>query len=161
MLDDTDDEGPWFQGDDIDFPDASHPKVIPMEMLRNQAIALFGRFLAMQNNVAPETYADITDEKCKFLSLQETETIVRSFSEMDNGEMMAVGGNSKQEAVRQIRQLMAALVERVLSNVIAEGVSRDLIDVAFDDAQNSFAFQVSKNGEQLLAEYEDFFNDDN
>lgn len=162
MFDDTnkDEESPWFYGDDIDFPDAGHPKIISMEILRNHAVALFGRFLAAQNNINPETYADLTDEKCQFLSLQETETIVRSFSAMDNGEMMAVGGNSKQEAVEQVQKLMTALVERVLSNVIAEGVRRDLIDVSFDDEQNNFAFQVNKNGESLIEEHKDFFNDD-
>lgn len=152
-------DGPWFHGDDIDFPDSSHPKVIPMEVLRNQAIVLFGRFLAAQNKMDPDTYAELTDEKCKFLSLQETETIVRSFSAMDNGEMMAVGGNSKKEAIDQIRQLMAALLERVLSNVIAEGVNRDLIDSYFDEARNSFGFEVNENGKQLLEQHKELFDD--
>lgn len=161
MLDDesNDGGGPWFHGDDIDFPDSSHPKVIPMEVLRNQAIVLFGRFLAMQNNAEPETYADLTEEKCEFLSLQETETIVRSFSAMDNGEIMAVGGNSKQEAIAQIRQLMAALIERVLSNVIAAGVKQDLIDTWFDETRNSFDFEVSEKGKQLLEQHKDLFDD--
>lgn len=155
----NDNDDPWFHGDDIDFPGSDHPKVIPMEVLRNQAIVLFGRFLAMQSDTDPETYADLTEEKCKFLSLQETETIVRSFSAMDNGEMMAVGGNSKKEAVEQIKQLMAALVERVLSNVIAEGVRQDLIDSYFDATRNSFDFEVSETGKQMLAQHKDLFND--
>jgi len=155
-----DDNGPWFRGDEIELPENDHPNVIPMEMLRDQAIALFGRFIAEQSGVNAETCAMLTEEKCKFLTLPETEAIVRSFSAMDNGEMMAVGGNSKAEAMQQIRKLMAALLERVLSNVIQEGVRRDLIDVAFDGEQNAFAFQVNANGERLIEEHKELFNDD-
>jgi hypothetical protein len=83
--------------------------------------------LAQQAGVKQTVDIAPSEEKRHFLSIQETEGIVRSFCADDNGEMMAVGGNSKAEAMKQIRSMMEALIQRIMSNIVAEGVRRDLI----------------------------------
>ena len=151
-------EDVWFT--DEGFPPPEHPSVMTMEWLRTEALKLFGGFIAARSGLNPTVETASLEDKEKFLSLQETENIVRAFSAKDNGEMMAVGGNTREEAEQQVRALITALVERVMSNVIAEGVKRDLIDVAFDTDADNFAFSVSDKGHQFVALNKDLFNDD-
>lgn len=166
MFDDENDNpswcGPFFNNGDIEngaFPPANHPGVMSIETLRNEALRLFGLMLAEQAGVKQTVEMAPSEEKQQFLSLQETENIVRSFSAADNGEMMAVGGNSKAEAMQQVRKLMEALIQRIMSNLVAEGVRRDLIDVAFDSDANDFAFSVNKHGRDLVDRYSEFFDE--
>lgn len=150
---------PWFSGDD-GFPDADHPGVISIEAMRDNALMLFGRLMAQTTGLKSDYVAeDVSDAQREFLSIAETENIIRSFSAHDNGEMMAVGGNSRQEARTQVRKLMEALVTRIMSNVTAEASRRDLIDVAFDSEADAFAFNVNDNGKSLIETYKDMFDD--
>ncbi len=134
--------------------------VLPMEFLRDSAIKLFDRYIAEQSGITVDANNASFEEKCAFLSVQETETIVRDFSAADNGEMFAVGGESKKAAMEQLHKLMEALFTRIMSNVISAGVSRDLIDVAFDSDNDTFAFSVNDNGRQFVADHRSLFEKD-
>lgn len=164
MFDDNNDNLPWFSGDgEYSFPGSDHPGVIEIPFLRDTALKMFGRFLAHQSGLDIEHYNFDNDvsEQQKFLSIEETDAIVRSHAAADNGEMMAVGGNSRAEAVQKINELMSALMGRIMSNVIAEGAKRDLIDVAFDDGADCFAFHVNANGHKLIQENKALFEGEN
>jgi hypothetical protein len=143
-------------------PDFENPgaPVLPMECLRDSAIKLFDHYIAEQSGIAVDANSASFEEKCAFLSLQETETIVRDFSAADNGALFAVGGNSKKAAMEQLHKLMEALFTRIMSNVISAGVSRDLIDVSFDSDNDSFAFSVNDNGRQFVANHRSLFEKD-
>ncbi len=143
-------------------PDFENPgaPVLPMEFLRDSAIKLFDRYIAEQSGIVPGLDSASFEEKCEFLSLQETETIVRDFSAADNGAMFAVGGESKKAAMAQLHNLMEALFTRIMSNVISAGVSQDLIDVAFDSDNDSFAFSVTDKGRQFVEDRRQFFGKD-
>lgn len=159
MLDDNDDSS-WFNGgDDEYFPDVDRSGAIPLPVLRDAALKLFGRFMAQQTGLNPETYNfdDDVEAQRQFLSVEETDAIVQSRASMDNGEMMAVGGNTRAEAMLKIKELMRSLMSRVMSNVLAECVKNDLVDVAFNDAANDFAFGVNNNGHKIVQENKAFF----
>jgi hypothetical protein len=134
--------------------------VLPMQFLRDSAIKLFDRYIAEQSGIEVDADKASFEKKCEFLSLQETETIVRDFSAADNGEMFAVGGESKKAAMEQLHKLMEALFTRIMSNVISAGVSRDLIDVAFDSDNDSFAFSVTDKGRQFVDDRRHLFEKD-
>ena len=74
--------------------------------------------------------------------------------------MFAVGGESKKAAMEQLHKLMEALFTRIMSNVISAGVSRDLIDVAFDSDNDSFAFSVTDKGRQFVDDRRSLFEKD-
>jgi hypothetical protein len=154
-------DGPFYRGDvgGDGFPSPSHPGVMTIETLRNEALRLFGVMLAQQTGVKQTVDIAPSEEKHQFLSIQETENIVRTFCANDNGEMMAVGGNSKAEAMQQIRSMMEALIQRIMSNLVSEGVRRELIDVSFNSDMNDFAFEVSERGRKLVDHYSEFFDE--
>lgn len=147
--------GPWFS----EMPEPEHPGILSIELLRDKALELYGVFLSQQSGVDPGCHTATIEEKQQFLSLQETENIVRAFCAADNGELMAVGGNSPAEAMQQIHDMMSALIARIMSNVIAEAARRDLIDVAFDAEQDAFAFQVNQKGIDFVEKNRGFFTD--
>ncbi|NDD52270.1 hypothetical protein EBZ39_00060 [bacterium] len=157
MFDDDNSSGPWFSGDDMPNPD--HPNVITMEFIRDKALVLFGEFLQRQSGIKQNLDEAGLEEKKHFLSIEETEQIVRDHAAMDNGHMMAVGGNTKAEAMQKVHTLLAALCHRIMSNLIAEGARRDLIDVAFDDEHDCFAFQVSDKGIEYVKQNTEFFDE--
>lgn len=145
-----------FNLDENDF-EADSPKLVTLEQLRDIAIKVFDDFMHEQNGTNPAASEASFEEKCEFLSIAETEAIVKDFSSADVGDMFAVGAPTRAEAVAKMRELVGALVNRVMSNVIALGVKQELIDVAFDDEHNNFAFAVSPKGHALVAANKEFF----
>lgn len=127
--------------------------VVPIQALRDAAIKLFDQFIEQQSGISADLHSATFEEKCEFLSLNEAECIVRDFSASDDGEMFAVGGETKQEAIAQIHRLMAALVDRIMSNVVAAAVKEDLVDVAWDTDVNNFAFAVTEKGRKFVHDH--------
>lgn len=152
----ADNNSPWFS----EMPEPGHPNILSLEILRDKALELYGLFISEQSGIDPACHTATLEEKQHFLSMQETENIVRSFSAMDNGEMMAVGGSSPAEAMVQVRKMMDALLQRIMSNVVAEAVRRELVDVSFDDEQDAFAFQVNQNGFDFVEKNKGLFTND-
>ena len=136
------------------------PKILSMTDLRNFAVKLFDDFIHSQSGLNPDIDGASFEDKCDFLTVAETETIVRDFSRTDVSGMFAVGGDTPDEALDQMRKLLSALVERVMSNVIAAGASEDLIAVAFDDDSNNFIFSVTEKGHALVETNKHLWNTD-
>lgn len=156
MYDDYDSESEGFE-----FPEQINPAhVMSLESLRDKALVLFGEFIEQASGgINPQANVATLEEKAQFLTIDETEQIVREHSAADNGEMMAVGGNTPQAAAEKITQLMRALLARIMSNVIALGVKEGYVDSCFDDENDAFAFSVSAAGMELIKRHREFFND--
>lgn len=120
-----------------------------LEMLRDEAISLFDRFVAHRSGMPPAGAVNATlEDKQKFLTLAETENIVKEHAVITE-DAYAIGGDTPEEAARQIRIVMAALMQRILSNVLNAGAGLELFDVSFDEKRNDFCFQVSEKGKKL------------
>lgn len=161
MFNDDENKDPWFYGDseEAELPAAGHPKIIPLQVLRDQALHIFDRMITEKSGLKSGEYVADLEAQSAFLSIEETEQIVRSFSAMDNGELMAVGGKSKAEAMDQVFKLMAALLDRIMSNVMTESSKRGLLDVSFDTDHNCFAFSLTPDGMKLVEENSHRFNE--
>jgi hypothetical protein len=134
---------------DENFDDTDgHYELSSIEAIRSAALVMYGRFIA-------HLYGNKTDdEKAKrctnYLSLQETENIVRGFSVVSDDGVYAIGGDTPEEARKNINELMAALMDRVMSNVLSAGVKSDLLDCSYDDKTNDFTFSVTEKGKNVV-----------
>jgi hypothetical protein len=133
---------------DEDFNDtAGRYELSSMPAIREAALIMYGRFIAHMYKREPDD--DAAAKATQHLSLQETENIVREHASVD-GELYAIGGDTAEEAKERINGLMFALMDRVMSNVIAEGVKQDLLDCNYDATKNDFAFSVTDKGKQIV-----------
>lgn len=121
--------------------------------IRDLALVIFGRFLCRLDKQPPGYYDAKTCTS--FLSVQETENILRDNSQMRHDGLYAVGGETPQEANENFRKLIHALLTRIMSNVLREGVSRELLNCEFDPEKNDFQFGITEKGEQLVKSLED------
>lgn len=87
------------------------------------------------------------------LTLQEVETVLRDAGIYEENGVFAIGGDTKEEAAEKVGAIVRALSMRVISNAMASGVSRGLLDCEFDTDTNDFAFQVTDKGRQIAKEY--------
>lgn len=93
------------------------------------------------------------------LSVNETEAIVRDLSIKAGDGLYAVGGNTPKEAMDKVNEVMAALCARIMSNLTALAVKEGLLDAAFDDEENDFAFKLTEKGRQFGEKFEKMFRD--
>lgn len=126
--------------------------MLSISHLRDYVLQLFQQLIEDRSGLKLET--GHMEYKQQFLAIEEVETIIREHSAYEDGAVMAVGGNSMEEAHATMRKLISALLDRVMSNVTRIGVDRGLIDVAFDSERNDFEFSVSKEGEAFVRECE-------
>lgn len=84
------------------------------------------------------------------LSLQETENIVREHSSMVDGEIYAIGGDTQEEAHAKVNELLASLMDRIMSNVLSAGVKQDLLDCNYNVDKNDFEFTITDKGKQVV-----------
>lgn len=111
---------------------------------------MYGRFVSRLNDLPID---DENSKKCaRYLSLQETEAIVREHSCVVD-EAYAIGGDTEEEAKQKINELLAALMDRVMSNVLQESVRQDWLDCRYDDDKDDFTFSVTDKGRQIGAEH--------
>lgn len=133
-----------------DAAEQPEQQFMSIEKLRDEALELFDQFITQTGffkaNIGVASLASM-EEKDQFLTLAETEAVVRDHAVIGPG-VYAVGGETKEAAMAQIRELLAALVQRVMSNVLRCAAGMGLVDVAFDDAQNDFMFAVSEKGKK-------------
>jgi len=136
--------------DDSDYSDTdARFELSTIPAVRDAALIMYGRFISRLN----ETPANDDEAKTKhqYLSLQEAENIVREHSFVsDDG--YAVGGDTKEEAKKKINELLAALMDRIMSNVLQEGVKQNLLDCQYDVDNNDFTFSVTDEGKQKVDE---------
>lgn len=134
---------------DDDFNDtAGRYELSSIAAIREAALIMYGRFLAHMYGRAPD------DTKAKqaenHLSLQETENIVREHSTVIDGDVYAIGGDTEEEARAKVNELLASLMDRVMSNVLAAGVKQDLIDCDYNVDKNDFEFTLTDKGKQVV-----------
>jgi hypothetical protein len=134
---------------DDNFDDtAGRYELSSLEAVQSAALIMYGRFIAHMYGNKPD---DEAAKKCTHhLSLQETEHIVREHSHVSEDGTYAIGGDTPEEARKKINDMMAALMDRVMSNVLSAGVKRDLLDCSYDSDTNDFTFSVTEKGQQVV-----------
>lgn len=119
---------------------------------------MYGRFLAHLYGKTPD------DKKAgaqhQHLSLQETENIVREHSEFFEDGTYAIGGDSADEANAKINEMLSALMDRVMSNVLSAGVKNGLIDCNYDADADDFLFTVTDKGQEVVKEIRETRNNE-
>ena len=131
--------------------------ITSLEDLQQLALRLFARFVEQMGGVKmPE---DVPPEAEQYLSVDEIERIVRDHGQEFNGGF-AVGANSKEEAMEKMRELLSALMTRVMSNVMHKGVKNGWLNCEFDTDTNDFCFTVTDEGKRAHAKYKAAANND-
>lgn len=117
-----------------------------VEQLQQTALSMFGRFLTrISGEKIPR---DVPIATARFLPENEVENILREHGqEMEDGFM--ISGATLEEMRANCNALMGALLKRILSNVLAEGVSGGLLECEFNVDTNEFDFGVTEKGKQL------------
>lgn len=134
--------------DNYDDTDARY-ELSTIDSVRDAALIMYGRFIARIND--QEANDDEAKQKSQYLTLQEAEQIIREHSCVVDG-VYGIGAKTKEEAKTKINELLAALMDRIMSNVVQEAVKQDLLDCQYDNATNDFAFSVTETGKQKIAE---------
>jgi hypothetical protein len=141
--------------DDPELPEGFDQQFMTIELLRDKALDLFDRFIAERSGMPPAGAATATlEDKQQFLTLEETESIVREYAVIGPG-VYAVGGDTQEEAFKKVRIVMGALMQRIMSNVLRAGAGIGLIDVMFDGEANDFRFDVSEKGKKVYDRIQD------
>jgi hypothetical protein len=117
--------------------------------LQQEALQLFGRVVKKVSGANIPDAPPVNAEK--YLTMAEIEGIIKEHGEEMSGGFI-VGGDTEEEARQKIGRLMEALMERILSNLMAEGVKAGHLDCAFDSESNEFEFQITEKGRQYSAE---------
>lgn len=118
-----------------------------VDAVRDAALIMYGRFIAHMHGCEPN---DDQAKRCTaHLSLQETENIVREHSQVSDDGVYAIGGDSPEDAKAKINELLAALMDRVMSNVMAAGVKENLLDCTYDSNIDDFSFTVTEKGKEI------------
>jgi len=128
-----------------------------IEMMREQALTLFAKVVAHINDMPEDSTLPIDDTQRRFLSVDETETIIKEHSIPGGPEgFYAIGGETREEYETQMRKVFQALMMRIKANVTQYGVKKGYLDCAFDSDSNDFVFSVSEQGRAAV--YERFKN---
>lgn len=129
-----------------DDEDPNYFAATSMERLQNLALAMFARFLAQLSQ--RQIPAHMTEWTRQFLSLHEIELIMRDHGqETEDGFILS--GDTHEEMTKNMTELMGALIKRILSNVLAKGVSLGLMDCEFNTDSNEFEFGVTEEGKRV------------
>ena len=126
-----------------------------VEMMRDRALMLFAKAVARMNNMPEDHTLPIDDTQRHFLSVDETESIIKEHSHNIPGSpkgVYAVGGETREEFETQMKKLMVALMTRIEANVAQYGVQMGYLDCAFDNDANDFVFSVSEKGKAIVNE---------
>jgi hypothetical protein len=115
-----------------------------IEELRDQALDCFNYCVSAQVGIPRPP---VTDKHRTYLSVDETEAIVRDYSvPLEHGYCM--GGSSTEELKEKLEQMFTACMERIRSNIMHEGVRLGYLDAIFDSEKNAFDFIVTEKGAQ-------------
>jgi hypothetical protein len=122
-----------------------------IEMMRDHALMLFAKVVARINNMPDDFSLPIDDAQRHFLSVAETEAIIKEHSIPGGPEgMYAIGGETREEYEAQMRKVFQALMVRIEANVAQYGVKKGYLDCAFDNDANNFVFSVSEKGHAVI-----------
>lgn len=139
-------------------------KTLSVEALQLAAIITFIKFVQSQE---PETFTDDKIEATlpqdvaalkEMLPIDDVVLIVREQScekiDTDDGEatLFAVELDSPEALDAKLKSIVSELVTRLISNMMAYGAKKDLVDVAFDD-EDGFVFAPTEKARKLCREY--------
>lgn len=124
--------------------------ITSVEQIQNVALRVFGRFL--EHVSGQQLPKEVPEDARKFLSLNEIEAILRDHGSMVD-EGFVLGGDTPEEFQQSMSDLMAALLKRILSNVLATGVNLGWLDVDFNGDTNDFEFGVTEEGKKVARGY--------
>lgn len=116
-----------------------------LEMFRDSVLVACCKVILGKKFAIDEVPDNIKD----FLTLQEVEAVLRDQGIYEDAGVFAIGGDSKEEAAARILKIVNALSMRVISNAMAFGVKRDLLDCTFDPESNDFEFAITEKGKKL------------
>jgi len=120
-----------------------------IDAVRDAALIMYGRFISRMSDAPLDD--DAAKQKHEYLTLKETENIIKEYGCVVAGSY-AIGGDTKDEAKKKINELLAALLDRVMSNVLRVGVREELLDCTYDTDTDDFTFSVTDKGKQKVEE---------
>jgi hypothetical protein len=168
-FEDEDDENPMPWQDSSDQMAHIMQNSMSINSFRDKALFMFNALLIerlemhkkKKKNEFRLSVEQLADQR-KFLSCEELEQIIRDCSKTNVDEpdipegLYAIGGHTPQEAMAQMRKLIEAVLNRILSNITQQAVAADLLDCMFDGDNDAFMFSVSEKGkaevERVIAE---------
>lgn len=131
--------------------------ITSLEDLQHLALRLFGQFIESISGVKlPE---NIPPEAEQYLPLDELERILRDHGH-EFGGGFAIGADTRRGAEEKMRELLSALMTRVMSNVMQKGVNNGWLSCEFDTETNDFCFTVTDEGKRAHAKYKTAANND-
>jgi hypothetical protein len=131
--------------DSSKLPASAQPLTI--KQLRDSAILAFDAMMTAGTGFRALDADELSE--VSFLSVAETEAIVRDFGVIVSDEFMAIGGETREEAEAKIKAVLNALGQRIMSNVLAEGTRTGMLDSAFDDETDGFVFRLTDKGKEF------------
>ena len=122
--------------------------------LRDKALLAFNLILACETNMP---VPPVTDVHKKYLTTAETEAIVKDHLN-EVGVGYAFGCETRGEMLEKMETVFQALVLRIRSNILAEGVQRGYLEQTFNSETGDFDFEITKKGEGFSNEqFREFF----
>lgn len=132
-------------------------KTISIESLQLGAILTFMKFVQDQNpqNTNGQNLENSPDDIAALrmmLPLKDVEMIIRDMScnesETDSATFFALELDSPEKFNTKLKSIVAELVQRLMSNMLAFAAKRDIVDVAFDD-DNGFMFSFTAKAKEI------------
>ena len=129
-----------------DNESSAHHTHTCVENVRNMALECFHRFL---EKMCEEKLPPMTEYMSAFLSAQETTNIIKEHCNIFTEDEFGIGADSEEEYKKKMMQMMRALGERIMSNVLHSGVQRGLLDAEYDIDKGAFAFSITEKGKNF------------
>ena len=118
-----------------------------IESLRDHVLIMFGATVA-KITADPTAGVELSHQK-KFLEVWEVESIIAELCDVKDDGVYAIGADTFEEYKEKMLVLFQALATRIMSNVIQEGVRRELIDAEYDFEAGKFDFALTEKGKKL------------
>lgn len=114
-----------------------------VEELRDKALVAFNIIIASETNMP---IPPVTDVHKTYLTVAETEAILKDHLDAIGGGY-AFGCETRGEMLEKMETVMHALVMRIRSNILHEGVRLGYLEQSFNVETNTFDFELTKKGE--------------
>lgn len=129
----------------------SHHDFTTLEDLRDNTVRQFGCYmlckLVESDAATPDDVVaamDI-DNLRSLLDMQELETIVREFSNIDEPDegVLGIGTENREEFEKMMADMMTAIKKRIISNFMESGVKQGFLEAEFDAVEGQFQFSLT------------------
>lgn len=117
-----------------------------LELVQQKSLRLFGEFVERMSGV--KMPVEIPEHSEKYLPLNELEAIIRDYAVVIPGGW-AVGAATAKDATQKLKEMLDAILQRILSNVMADGVHRGWLDCDFNADTGRFEFSLTDAGQKI------------